>query len=71
MPAREEVKIMATRRQITLKQLAQRLSEHYNKKYSAQNFSQKLRKDTIPFKEVEDIAKILGFKIIFQDLLEK
>ena len=54
-----EIKILAMERDLTLTQVASLLSEKLNKKYSLNNLSQKLRKETIPYREIKLIAEIL------------
>ena len=54
-------------RDLTLTQVASLLSEKLNKKYSLNNLSQKLRKETIPYREIKLIAEILDYDIRFID----
>jgi len=44
-------------------QVAEKLGELYRKDYSGENLNNKLRRGTIQYKEVLDIAEIIGFKI--------
>ena len=62
-----EIKILAMERDLTLTQVASLLSEKLNKKYSLNNLSQKLRKETIPYREIKLIAEILNYDIRFID----
>ena len=64
-----EIKNLTNDRDITLKELAQKIGEAQNKKYSLASLSQKLRKETISYKEIKLIAKLLGYKITFIDIL--
>lgn len=66
-----EIKNLANDRDMTLKELAQKIGEVQNKTYSLASLSQKLRKETISYKEIKLIAKILGYKITFVDMLSK
>ena len=66
-----EIKNLAGDRDITLKELARRIGEMQNKQYSLASLSQKLRKETISYKEVKLIAQILGYKITFVDLITR
>lgn len=66
-----EIKNLTNDRDMTLKELAQKIGEIQNKKYSLASLSQKLRKETISYKEIRLIAKILGYKITFIDMLQK
>ena len=63
-----EIKNLVNDRDLTLKELAQKIGEVQNKNYSLASLSQKLCKETITYKEVKLIAKILGYKIIFADI---
>lgn len=62
-----EIKNLTNDRDMTLKQLAQKIGEAQNKQYSLASLSQKLRNETISYKEVKLIAQILGYKIKFVD----
>ena len=62
-----EIKNLAGDRDLTLKELAARIGKAQNKKYSLGSLSQKLRNETISYKEVKLIAQILGYKIAFID----
>ncbi len=63
-----EIKNLTNDRDMTLKQLAQKIGEAQNKNYSLASLSQKLRNETISYKEVKLIAQILGYKIKFVDV---
>ena len=52
---------------LLLKQLAQKIGEIQNKNYYLASLSQKLRNETISYKEIKLIAKILGYQIKFVD----
>ena len=53
-----------------MKTLAEKLSELTGKKYSRQNLSGRLANGYLRYNEMEQIAKILEYKIDFQDLTE-
>ena len=67
MNPRVEIKKILLERNMTLSELAQELGVVLDKKYSLNNLSGKLRKETIPFKEIDLIANILGYEIIFKE----
>ena len=71
MSAKETIKILLVKRNMTVKALAEKLSIEKNKTYSRQNLSNKINRSTINYDEMEDIAKILGYKIVFEDIEEK
>lgn len=66
-----EIKNLTNDRDMTLKELAQKIGEVQNKNYSLASLSQKLRKETISYKEIKLIAQILGYKIAFIDILQR
>ena len=55
---------------ITLTELSEALSKRLNKKYSMQNLSNKLRNETISYREMLIIADILGYEIKFSPKLK-
>lgn len=63
-----EVKNLVADRDMTLKQLAELIGKTNGKKYSLASLSQKLRNETISYKEIKLIAHLLGYKITFIDL---
>ena len=68
MSAKETIKILLVKRNMTVKKLAEMLSVEKNKTYSRQNLSNKINRSTINYDEMEEIAKILGYKIVFEDI---
>ncbi len=63
-----EIKNLANDRDMTLKELAEQIGRYRNKNYSLASLSQKLRNETISYKEVKLIAQILGYRIKFVDM---
>lgn len=66
MSIKQEVKVMLARRGLTMKKLIELLNEKYDRKDSIQNLSNKLNNNTIKYREVEEIAGILNFEIVFK-----
>ena len=66
-----EIKNLVNDRDMTLKELAKKIGEAQNKNYSLASLSQKLRNETISYKEVKLIAQILGYKVTFIDLINR
>jgi len=66
MNPRTEIKKILIEKNMTLSELAKQLGINLDKEYSLNNLSSKLRKETISFKEVDLITKILGYEIIFK-----
>ncbi len=50
---------------VGLKELSQALGKRLNKPYSMQNLSNKLRNETISYREMLIIADILGYELKF------
>ena len=50
---------------VSLTELSQALAKRLDKPYSMQNFSNKLRKETITHREMIIIADILGYELKF------
>lgn len=46
--------------------VAERMYAEKNRKLSLNNLSRKLREDTIKFVEVQEIADLLGYDIVFK-----
>lgn len=68
MTAKKEIKVMLAKKELTLKKLVDLLNEKYNRKDSLQNLSNKLNRDSIKYREVEEIAETLGYRIDFTEL---
>lgn len=66
MSIRKIIKNILTNEDLTIKELAQRLSEKNKKVVTPDSISQKLLRGTIKHSEVEDILDVLGYDIIFQ-----
>lgn len=65
MKCRNEIKSICAKQGLTLTQLATKLGERMNKKYTLGNLSKKLNSGKIPFCEMELIAEILGYSLEF------
>lgn len=66
--AKEQIKSMLALRDITLKSLANMISEKTGKNCSYGALSKKINRGTIDYNEVMFIAEILNFKIHFEDM---
>ncbi len=71
LSSREVVKIMLLKRYMTITELAKKMSLETGKKYTRQSLSKKISRSSIDYDEINQIAKILEFKIEIVDLLEK
>ncbi len=67
---KEQIKLLASRRGLMLKDLAQKLTEKTGKIYTATSFTAKLRRGSLSYNEVLTICEILGYKITFSDDLD-
>lgn len=66
MISKEHVKILLVKENMSLTKLAEKLTEFTGKKYSQQNLSNKLSRDTLKYSELYNIAQVLGYKINFE-----
>lgn len=63
LSAKELIKLLLTKEQLTQKELATLLDEKTGKNYSQSGLSRKLNRGTIAFNEVVEIADLLGYEI--------
>lgn len=68
MSIKKEIKHLLIEQDITLTELAKKLSGVKGEDYAVQNLSKKINRETIPYKEVEIIAEVLGYKIKFEKI---
>ncbi|OGI25680.1 MAG: hypothetical protein A2287_09265 [Candidatus Melainabacteria bacterium RIFOXYA12_FULL_32_12] len=66
MPVRERIKSLLAQENLTIKQLAELLSERTGRPYSLQSISHRMLRGTLSFNEAEIIAEILGYDIKFE-----
>lgn len=71
MSIKEQIKIALIQRNMTLTELYNQLKDKYNKDYSLQNLSSKINRNTLKYTEVQEIADILRYDIIWQDNTNK
>ena len=63
MSAKETLKIMLVKRNMTITKLAEILSEKTGQRYTRQSISSKLHRNSLKYDEMELIVQILDFKI--------
>jgi hypothetical protein len=63
MSSKERVKILLAKENMTLKELAVRLSEKMNKNIPLQTLSSKLSRNSLKLQEFEYIAEVLGYEV--------
>ncbi|OLA93746.1 MAG: hypothetical protein BHW64_06105, partial [Candidatus Melainabacteria bacterium LEY3_CP_29_8] len=65
MTIRTKLKSLFASENITIKEVAEKLSSVKNKIITADSISQKLLRGTIKFQEVEEILDVLDYDIVF------
>lgn len=66
--AKEQIKVLLSKENILIKDIAVELGKMLQKEYSPSNLSHKIRKGTIRYDEVILIARILGYEIDFKKI---
>lgn len=66
MDAQEDIKILLLKNHMSLKKLAEKMSEVMGKKMLASSLSQKLSKGTLRYSELKVICGILGYTIEYK-----
>ena len=63
---RNEIKSYIVRSGYTMQEVVDRLSEDYSWSDSVSNLSAKLQRESIRYKEVVELADVLGYDIVWQ-----
>ena len=71
MNIRNEIKAQIIRAGFTMQELVDRLSDEYNWSDSVSNLSAKLQRESIRYKEVVELADVLGYDIVWQKRRER
>ena len=71
MSIRNEIKSQIVRAGFTMQKLVDRLAEEYDWSDSVSNLSEKLQRESIRYKEVVELADVLGYDLIWQKRREK
>lgn len=66
MALKDELKAAIIRSGFTMTQVVELLNEKYDRDISIQNFSSKLRRESLKYTEVEEILDIIGYKITWE-----
>ena len=66
MTVRNEIKAQIVRAGYTMQEVVDRLHEEYDWSDSVSNLSAKLQRESIRYKEVVELADVLGYDIIWQ-----
>ena len=64
MTVRNEIKAQIVRAGYTMQQVVDRLHEEYNWSDSVSNLSAKLQRESLRYKEVVELAAVLGLSLI-------
>ena len=67
MHIKNKIKMLAASREVTLKKLAERLSELSGEEYTYNSLLGKLNRESLSLKEAFFIAQILDYKLDFID----
>ena len=66
MNIRNEIKAQIIRAGFTMQELVDRLVDEYDWSDSVSNLSAKLQRESIRYKEVVELADVLGYDIVWQ-----
>ena len=66
MNIRNEIKAQIVRAGFTMQELVDRLADEYDWSDSVSNLSAKLQRESIRYKEVVELAEVLGYDIVWQ-----
>ena len=66
MSIRNEIKAQIIRVGFTMQELVDRLAEEYGWSDSVSNLSAKLQRESIRYKDVVELADVLGYDIVWQ-----
>ena len=66
MNIKNEIKAQIVRAGFTMQELVDRLSDEYDWSDSVSNLSAKLQRESIRYKEVIELADVLGYDIVWQ-----
>ena len=66
MNIRNEIKAQIIRAGFTMQELVDRLADEYDWSDSVSNLSAKLQRESIRYKEVMELADVLGYDIVWQ-----
>ena len=60
---KDDLKALIIKSGWTMTQVVAELNQKYNRNTSVQNFSSKLKRETLKYSEVEEVLTIIGYKI--------
>ena len=65
MSVRNEIKAQIIRAGYTMQEAVDLLHEEYDWSYSVSNLSAKLQRESIRYKEVKELADVLGYDLVW------
>lgn len=71
MGVSEDLRILLVREKMTITELAKLASERSNSKYTVFGISQKLARNSVKYDEMKFFAKILGYDLKFEKIIEE
>ena len=71
MSIRNEIKAQIVRAGFTMQEIVDRLAEEYDWSDSVSNLSAKLQRESIRYKEVMELADVLGYDLVWQKRRDK
>ena len=66
MNIRNQIRAQIVRAGFTMQELVDRLADEYDWSDSVSNLSAKLQRESIRYKEVVELANVLGYDIVWQ-----
>ena len=63
MALKDELKALIIKSGYTMTQVVEELNKKYNQNTSVQNFSAKLKRESLKYTEVEEVLDIIGYSI--------
>ena len=71
MSVRNEIKAQIVRAGFTMQEVVDRLADEYDWSDSVSNLSAKLQRESIRYKEVMELADVLGYDLVWQKRRER
>ena len=71
MSVRNEIKAQIVRAGFTMQEVVDRLADEYDWSGSVSNLSAKLQRESIRYKEVVELADVLGYDLVWQKRRER
>lgn len=66
MALKDDLKAAIVKSGFTMTQVVEQLNEKYDRDISIQNFSSKLKRESLKYTEVEEVLDIIGYSIVWE-----